>query len=84
MRLSDRRYCGLAVSVVLVLSNPTMDEYLGFVQGELTKAMDRMEQTNARARGAMVEMIFRRHSQELLKSMVVLTPCVKIGECSAI
>ena len=28
----------LAVSVVLALTNPTTDQYLGFVQTELTKA----------------------------------------------
>ena len=34
----------LAVSVVLALMNPTMDQYLSFVQAELTKALDRMDQ----------------------------------------
>jgi len=28
----------LAVSVVLALTNPTTDQYLGFIQAELTKA----------------------------------------------
>ena len=30
----------LTVSVVLALTNPTIDEYLVFVQAELTKALD--------------------------------------------
>jgi hypothetical protein len=60
----------LAVSVVLALTNPTMDQYLGFVQAELTKAMDRMDQSTPERDGAVVRNIFRRHSQELLDSMV--------------
>jgi hypothetical protein len=60
----------LAVSVVLALTNPTMDQYLGFVQAELTKAIDRMDQSTPERDGAVVRNIFRRHSQELLDSMV--------------
>jgi hypothetical protein len=60
----------LAVSVVLVLTNPTTDQYLGFIQAELTKAMDRMDQSTPEREGTVVRNIFRRHSQELLNSMV--------------
>ncbi len=60
----------LAVSVVLALTNPTIDEYLGFVQAELTKALDRMDQSTPEREVAVVRSIFRRHSQELLNSMV--------------
>ena len=60
----------LAVSVVLALMNPTTDQYLGFVQAELTKAMDRMDQSTSEREGVVVRNIFRRHSQELLNSMV--------------
>ena len=60
----------LAVSVVLALMNPTMDQYLAFVQAELTKAMDRMDQSTPEREGTVVRNIFRRHSQELLNSMV--------------
>jgi len=60
----------LAVSVVLALTNPTTDQYLGFVQAELTKAMDRMDQSTPEREGMAVRNIFRRHSQELLNSMV--------------
>ncbi|HEU0069425.1 MAG TPA: hypothetical protein VFQ26_09245, partial [Nitrospiraceae bacterium] len=49
---------------------PTTDQYLGFVQGELTKAIDRMDQSAPEREGAVVKSIFRRHSQELLNSMV--------------
>ena len=60
----------LAVMVVLALTNPTMDQYLSFVQVELTKAMDRMDQSTPEREGTVVRNIFRRHSQELLNSMV--------------
>ncbi|TKB58820.1 MAG: DUF4359 domain-containing protein [Nitrospira sp.] len=60
----------LAVSIVLALTNPTTDHYLGFLQAELTKAMDRMDQSTPQREGTVVRNIFRRHSQELLNSMV--------------
>jgi hypothetical protein len=60
----------LAVSLVLALTNPTTDQYLGFIQVELTKAMDRMDQSTPEREGTVVRNIFRRHSQELLNSMV--------------
>lgn len=60
----------LAVSVALALTNPTTEQYLGFVQAELTKAVDRMDQSTPEREGTVVKNIFRRHSQELLNSMV--------------
>jgi hypothetical protein len=60
----------LAVCVVLALMNPTTEQYLGFVQAELTKAMDRMDRSISEREGEVVRNIFRRHSQELLDSMV--------------
>lgn len=60
----------LATSVALVLTNPTTDQYLSFVQAELAKAMDRMDQSTPEREGTVVRNIFRRHSQELLNSMV--------------
>ena len=60
----------LAVSVALARTNPTTDQYLSFVQAELAKAMDRMDQSTPEREGTVVRNIFRRHSQELLNSMV--------------
>ncbi|MDP3597664.1 MAG: hypothetical protein Q8S75_11790, partial [Nitrospirota bacterium] len=56
----------LAASVVLAQTNPTTDHYLIFVQAELAKAMDRMDQSTPEREGEVVRNIFRRHSQELL------------------
>ena len=53
----------LAVSVVLALMNPTTDQYLGFVQAELSKALDRMDRSTSEREGTVVRNIFRRHSQ---------------------
>ena len=60
----------LTVSVLLALTNPTTDQYFDFVQGELAKAMDRMDQSTPVREGTVVRNIFRRHSQELLNSLV--------------
>ena len=60
----------LAMSVLLALTNPTTDQCLSFVQTEFTKALDRMDQSTPEREGTVVRNIFRRHSQELLDSMV--------------
>ena len=60
----------LAISVVLALTNPTTDQYLGFMQAELGKAIDRMDQSTSEREGAVVRNIFYRHSKELLDSVV--------------
>ncbi|THJ24649.1 MAG: DUF4359 domain-containing protein [Nitrospira sp. CG24E] len=60
----------LAVSVLLALTNPTTDQYLHFVQSELTKAIDRMDQSVPEREGAVVKSIFLRHGKELIESVV--------------
>jgi uncharacterized protein DUF4359 len=60
----------LAASVVLAMTNPTTDQYLAFIQAELTKAIDRMDQPTSEREGAVLRSIFRRHSQELLNNIV--------------
>jgi hypothetical protein len=60
----------LAVSVVLALTNPTTEQYLVFVQAKLAKAIDRMDQSTPEREGTAIRDIFRRHSKELLESMV--------------
>ncbi len=61
----------LAANVVLALTNPTTDQYLNFIQVELTKAMDRMDQATLERERSVVRSILRQHSQELLHSMVL-------------
>ena len=60
----------LGVSIALVLSNPTMDDYLMFIERELGKAMDRSDQSHSTREQAMLKSIFRAHSQELMQTAV--------------
>ena len=60
----------LSISIGLVLSNPTMDAYLLFVEGELGKAMDRSEHDPLTREQAMLRSIFRSHSHELMNTAV--------------
>jgi hypothetical protein len=60
----------LGVCIGLVVSNPTMDDYLLFVEAELGKAMDRSEQSPATREHAMLKSIFRSHSHELMNTAV--------------
>ena len=60
----------LALSIALVLLNPTMDDYLLFVEAELGKAMDRSDQSHPTREQAMLKSIFRSHSRELVDTAV--------------
>jgi hypothetical protein len=60
----------LTASVVLALTNPSIDEYLAFVEAELGKALDRHESSPPNRERHMVRTIFRAHSHELVDSVV--------------
>ena len=60
----------LSVSVGLAFFNPTIDDYLLFVETELGKAMDRGRQGQATREQAMLKSIFRAHSHELMDTTV--------------
>lgn len=60
----------LGSSIGLVLSNPSMDEYLAFIEAELGKAMDRSDQSQSTREQAMLKTIFRSHSHELINTAV--------------
>ncbi len=60
----------LGLSIALVLLNPTMDDYLLFVEAELGKAMDRSDQSHSTREQAMLKSIFRSHSHELVDTAV--------------
>jgi hypothetical protein len=60
----------LGLGIALVLSNPTTDDYLLFVEGQLGKAMDRSEQNHSVREQAMLKSIFRSHSHELMETAV--------------
>ena len=60
----------LAGSVGLAWSNPTMDDYLRFVERELGKAIDRMDQGTPTREQQFIRQVFRSQSQKLLESFV--------------
>ena len=60
----------LSISTGLVVSNPTMDAYLLFVEAELGRAMDRSDQSHSTREQAMLRSIFRSHSHELMDTAV--------------
>ena len=60
----------LVVAVGLAWSNPTMDDYLSFVERELGKAIDRMDQGTPTREQQFIRQVFRSQSQKLLESFV--------------
>ena len=60
----------LAGAVGLVLSNPTPDDYLRFVEQELSKALDRMDQGTPTREQQFLRQVFRAQSKKLLESVV--------------
>lgn len=60
----------LAGAIGLALSNPTMDDYLRFVEQELSKAIDRMDQSMPTREQQFIRQVFRTQSKKLLESVV--------------
>lgn len=60
----------LAGAVGLAWSNPTMDDYMRFVERELGNAIDRMDQGMPNREQQFIRQVFRSQSQKLLESFV--------------
>lgn len=60
----------LAGAVGLAWSNPTMDDYVRFVEQELTKAIDRMERGTPTQEQQFIRQVFQSQSRKLLESLV--------------
>jgi hypothetical protein len=60
----------LVAAVGLTLSNPTMDDYVRFVEQELSNAMDRMDQATPTREQQFIRQVFRSQSKKLLESFV--------------
>lgn len=58
------------IAVALTLSNPTTDDYLRFVEEELTRALDRMDQNTSSKEQLFIRQVFKSQSGRLLDSMV--------------
>ena len=60
----------LAIAIGLALSNPTMDDYLRFIEQELSKAIDRMDQGIPTREQQFIRQVFQSQSRKLLESIV--------------
>lgn len=60
----------LGVAVGLALSNPTMDDYLQFVESELGKAIDRMDRSAPSREQQFIRQIFQSQSKKILQEVV--------------
>ena len=60
----------LSACIVLALFNPTMEDYLAFVEAELAKAIEQSDQSQPSRERQMVRSIFKSHSRELVWSVV--------------
>ncbi|CUS34833.1 DUF4359 domain-containing protein [Candidatus Nitrospira nitrificans] len=61
---------GLTAAIGLALSNPTMDDYVRFVERELSKAIDRMDQGTSTREQQFIRQVFQSQSKKLLESVV--------------
>ncbi len=61
---------GLTVAIGLALSNPTMDDYVRFVERELSKVIDRMDQGTSTREQQFIRQVFQSQSKKLLESVV--------------
>lgn len=72
--MSLRRLSSLVVilfaAIGLALSNPTTDEYLRFVEQELGRALDKMDQKMPSREQQFIRQVFRAQSQQLLERVV--------------
>lgn len=60
----------LAGAVGLALSNPTMDDYLQFVEQELGRAIDRMDQHTPSREQQLIRGVFSSQSKKLIAGVV--------------
>ena len=60
----------LAGAIGLALSNPTMDDYLRFVEQELSKAIDQMDKGAPTREQQFIRQVFQSQSRKLLDSLV--------------
>jgi len=61
----------LLTAIGLVLTNPTMEDYLQFVETELGKALDRMDQSAPTREQQFLRQIFRVQSKKIVAGVVL-------------
>src|SRR4051812_28663240 len=60
----------LVAAIGLAVSNPTMDDYLRFVERELGRALDKMDQRTPTREQQVIRQIYAARSKDLLESAV--------------
>ena len=70
LRLVIIVFC-LGVAVGMALSNPTMDDYLQFVERELGKAIDRMDRGAPSREQQFIRQVFHSQSKKILQEVVL-------------
>ena len=60
----------LSIAVVLALTNPTTDQYLAFIQSELSQAIEHMDPSTPERERTVIQNIFRSHGRELIQGVV--------------
>ncbi len=60
----------LAVCVGLAATNPTLDQYLLFVETEMNKALERMDQSMAARERTVIQTVFRSQGKKIIQGVV--------------
>lgn len=60
----------LTGAVSLALTNPTMDDYLRFVDREMTKALDKMDPNTPSREQQFLRQVFRSQGKQLIETVV--------------
>lgn len=60
----------LAVCVGLAATNPTLDQYLLFVETEMNKALERMDQSMAARERTVIQIVFRSQGKKIIQGVV--------------
>ena len=67
----DVMVVALSGAVGLALSNPTTDDYLQFVERELNRALDRMDEGTPSQEQQMIRQVFRSQGKKLIVGIVL-------------
>jgi hypothetical protein len=61
----------LVTAIGLVLLNPTMEDYLQYVDAQLGKALDRMDSSSPTQEQQFVRQVFRMQSKKIIAGVVL-------------
>lgn len=60
----------LLICIDLAATNPTMDDYLKFVETRLSQALERMDQTTSTREKDIIRTVFRAQGKRLIQGVV--------------